>query len=236
VTDEIEAAVIATALPGATRHGPFTRDAKRTSAAMRRRRRPRRVAPGARGRRHAGGPARLLLGADRADRRSRAASDLDAVLALVDLGLAFMPAIAAAKRASGREIEDPMQEARVLEAARASAIRYGLDPDTVDRLFRAVIDAARTIQRQFVARPWNVEALDLERAGRPAIARISDLAIARAAELARDPEALARLDPEAVAERLDPQAAMPERLAIARGIVSLESVDDGRNGDRRVRR
>ena len=221
VTDEVEAAGIVAALPGAVEHGPFTRDAKAYLA-----RDPAVVAEldaWLRAREADGTLADLRarwLGPARADRRSPAAADLDAVLALIDLRLAFMPAIAAAKLAAGRDVEDPAQEARVLEAARAAADRHGLDPSGVEALFRALLAAARAIQRAYLASPWPVDALDLERAARPAVARVSELVIARAADLAADGAARASLDPARVAEGLDPLTPAADRLAIARALLA----------------
>ena len=141
------------------------------------------------------------LGPARADRRLLAATDLDAVLALIDLRLAFMPAIAAAKRATGREVDDPA-EARVLEAG-----TRGRPGDGRRALPCADLDASRTIQRRFLAQPWPVEPLDLDRAARPAVAGISVL-VQRAADLARDTQGRADLQPGPVANALDPQTPM----------------------------
>jgi cyclohexadienyl dehydratase len=216
VTDEVEADGIVAALPGAAKRGPFTRDAKAYLG-----RDPALVAEldaWLRAREADGTLADLRarwLGPARAERRTLAEADLDALLALIDLRLAFMPAIAAAKRAAGREVDDPAQEARVLEAARESAKRHGLDPDGVNALFEAIIAAARTIQRGFLARPWPVEPLDLEREARPALARISEAAIARAASLACDVPKLAAPERRALAEALDPQTPLPDRSTIA---------------------
>src|SRR5262249_46156227 len=114
-------------------------------------------------------------------------------------------------------------EARVLEAARESARRHGLDPDGVSALFDALIAAARTIQRGFLARPWPVEPLDLEREARPALARISEAAIARAASLACDVPKLAT-EPQALAEALDPQTPLRDRWTIADRLLSLRAL------------
>jgi len=243
VTDEVEAGAIVAALPGALEHGPFTRDAKAYLG-----RDPALVAEldaWLRAREADGTLADLRarwLGPARADHRSVAAADLDALLALIDLRLAFMPAIAAAKRAAGRDVDDPAQEARVLEAARESARRHGLDPDGVSALFEAVIAAARAIQRGFLARPWPVEPVDLEREARPALARISELAIARAASLACDVPKLVAPEPRVLAAALDPQTPAPERSAIANRLLWLRASspceiarhhDDGTRGARR---
>jgi len=221
LTDEAEADALA--VPGAVRLGPFTRDRKGYLG-----RDPALVAEldaWLRAREADGTLAALRarwLGAERARARSAFASDLDALLALVDLRLAFMPAVAAAKRKTGRPVEDPGQEARVLGAVRARAAERGLDPTTVEALFRAQIAAARAVEHEFLAHPEEGDALDLEREARPALARISELIVARAADLTADPGALASLNPERVAESLDGSLApAPHRRAIASAIKHL---------------
>src|SRR2546422_266200 len=162
------------------------------------------------------------LGPERARARSAFASDLDALVALVDLRLAFMPAVAAAKQKTGRSVEDPGQEARVLAAVRARAAERGLSPAAVEALFRAQIEAARDLEKEFLAHPEEVDTLDLEREARPPLARISELIVARAADLAADPGPLAALDPGRVAETLDGSLTRAmHRRAIASAIAHL---------------
>src|SRR5439155_20278582 len=162
LTDEAEADALA--VPGAVRLGPFTRDRKGYLG-----RDPALVAEldaWLRAREADGTLAALRarwLGPERARARSAFASDLDALVALVDLRLAFMPAIAAAKQKTGRPVEDPEQEARVLAAVRARAGERGLDPAAVEALFRAQIEAARAVEHEFLAHPEEVDALDLAR-------------------------------------------------------------------------
>src|SRR6266702_882277 len=218
LTDEAEADALA--VPGAVRLGPFTRDRKGYLG-----RDPALVAAldaWLRAREADGTLAALRarwLGPERARARSAFASDLDAAVALVDLRLAFMPAVAAAKRQSGRLVEDPGQEARVLAAVRARAAERGLDPAGVEALFRAQIEAARALEHEFLVHPEPVDALDLEREARPALARVSELIVDRAADLVGDPAALAALDPARVAEALDGSLTpVTQRLAIARAI------------------
>src|SRR5206468_1012032 len=106
--------------------------------------------------------------------------------------------------------------------ARWLAAERGLDPTTVEALFRAQIAAARAVEHEFLAHPEEGDALDLEREARPALARISELIVARAADLTADPGALASLDPERVAESLDGSLApAPHRRAIASAIRHL---------------
>jgi cyclohexadienyl dehydratase len=223
LTDELEATAIRGELRDAVRFGPFTCDAKAYLG-----RDPALVAEldaWLRAREADGALARLRarwLGPARAERRTAFASDLDAILALVDLRLAFMPAVAAAKRAAGRSVEDQAQETRVLVAVRTRAAGLGLAPASAEALFRVLFDAARMLEHAFLAHPWVIEPLDLEREARPALARVSDGIVARAADLARDPEALGRLDAHTIAESLDSSLAPAEaRLAIARAVVAL---------------
>jgi len=221
LTDEAEADALA--VPGAVRLGPFTRDRKGYLG-----RDPALVAEldaWLRAREADGTLAALRarwLGPERARARSAFASDLDALVALVDLRLAFMPAVAAAKQKTGRSVEDAGQEARVLGAVRARAAERGLSPAAVEALFRAQIEAARHLEQEFLAHPEEVDTLDLEREARPALARISELIVDRAADLAADPGALAALDPGRVAEALDGSLTpAAHRRAIASAIAHL---------------
>ncbi|HYY06417.1 MAG TPA: transporter substrate-binding domain-containing protein [Candidatus Limnocylindria bacterium] len=223
LTDELEADALA--VSGTLRLGPFTRDRKGYLG-----RDPALVAEldaWLRAREADGTLAGLRsrwLGPERARARSAVASDLDALLALVDLRLAFMPGVAAAKQKSGRPVEDPGQEARVLAAVRARGAERGLDPAAVEALFRAQIDAARALEQDWLAHPWEVDALDLEQAARPALARISELIVDRVADLAADRGAPAAPDPARVAEALDGSlASAPRRRAIAEAIAHLRA-------------
>src|SRR3989442_1645816 len=127
LTDEAEADALA--VPGAVRLGPFTRDRKAYLG-----RDPALVAEldaWLRTREADGTLAALRarwLGATRAAARSAFASDLDALLALVDLRLAFMPAGAAAQRKIGPAVGEAGQEAGVLGAGRGAAAAPGPDP------------------------------------------------------------------------------------------------------------
>jgi len=55
--------------------------------------------------------------------------------------------VAAAKFGTDRPIEDPVREQQVLDAARASAITLGLDPDETVAFFRDQIEASKIVQR-----------------------------------------------------------------------------------------
>ncbi|HLK12427.1 MAG TPA: transporter substrate-binding domain-containing protein [Candidatus Binatia bacterium] len=163
--------------------------------------------------------------------RSAFASDLDALLALVDLRLAFMPAVATAKAALGRPVEDPAQEDRVRAAVGVVAAREGLAPDAADALFAAQIAAARAVERAVLALPPGerppVPPLDLAREARPALAAVSETIVARAAAVAADPAALAAESPARLAQRLDPVLTpAPARRAIAEAIVGLRRAPD----------
>ena len=228
LTDDVEADGFAARVPDAARVGPLTRDRKAFLG-----RDPALVARlDAWLRAHeADGTLAILrgrwLGAARADARSLPSADLDALLALIELRLSVMPAVAAAKRDAGRPIRDPPQEARVLAAARASALDRGLPPESADNLVSAVVEASRAVQEGFLERPWTVERLDLDREARPALARLSDLIVARAADLAGDPEPAA-LDLDEIAAALDSSLAPAgARLAIARAIVELRPREQG---------
>ena len=220
VTDEIEADHLASERPALGRRGPYTRDAKAYLAAD-----PalaRELDAWLRAREGDGTLAALRarwLGAARAARRSAADSDVDALAALIDLRFAFMPAVAAAKRAAGRPIDDPAQEARVLAAVEDWARPAGLAPEPVATLFHELIRAARAVQERFVRRPWPVDALDLDTEARPALARVSHEIVQRAAAVAQEHLIL---DESAVAEQLDPSwSDAPTRAAIARALVGL---------------
>jgi len=97
--------------------------------------------------------------------------EADRVVDLLARRLAFMPAVGAWKRAHGRPIEDPAQEARVLEGVAARAKALGLDPAAARALFALQIDLAKRIQSRAAA---GAATLDLESQLRPALAELSD--------------------------------------------------------------
>ena len=161
-----------------------------------------------------------------AARQSGVGGDLDALVALIDLRLAFMPSVAAAKAQAHLPVEDAAQERRVLAAARASAERQGLDPASAEALFGAQIAAGRAVQRAFLALPPDrrppVVPLDLDRDARPAIANLTDQIVARAAALASDRTGLAGVAPNDVAEALDPTLTPAfERGEIGEAVIAL---------------
>lgn len=161
-----------------------------------------------------------------AARQSGVGGDLDALVALMDLRLAFMPSVAAAKAQAQLPIEDAAQERRVLDAARASAERHGLDPASAQVLFAAQIAAGRAVQRAYLALPPTrrppVVSLDLERDARPALGALTDQIVARAAALVKDKNGLAGVGPDDVAEALDPSLTPAfERGEIGEAVVGL---------------
>jgi cyclohexadienyl dehydratase len=70
----------------------------------------------------------------------------EALVAALDLRLQLMPLVAAVKRRNHLPIEDPAQEARVLERTRGAAAAAGLQPDAVVALFRIQMRAAKAIE------------------------------------------------------------------------------------------
>jgi cyclohexadienyl dehydratase len=232
LVDAVEAPLLAAHLPGLAAVGPLTRDRKAYLA------RDPALAEALDGwlRAHeADGSLAALrarwFGAAYGTPKSTFASDLDALLALIDLRLAFMPAVATAKAALGQPVQDPAQEERVRAAAAAEAVRHGLAPEAAVALFAAQIEAARAVEHAALdlppaARPPEPP-LDLEREARPALAAVSAAIVARAAAVAAEPAALAAESPTQLAERLDPLLApAPARRAIAEAIVGLRPARD----------
>jgi len=157
---------------------------------------------------------------------SAAASDLDALLALIELRLAFMPAVALAKEQRGLPTEDAAQEAQVLAGAREQAALLRVAPESVAALFAAMLRAARDIQDAYRAIPARdrppVETMDLEREARPALAGLSRTIVARAADLAHGRIGSSRPTAAVLADALDASLApAADRLAIAEAVVAL---------------
>jgi len=228
LTDDVEADVLAAALPDASRLGPLTHDRKAYLA-----RDPALAAEldaWLRAREADGTLAELRarwFGASHQNLRSAFDSDLAALVALIDLRLALMPAVAAAKETAGLPVEDPAQEDRVIARVRTRARACDLTPESVEALFRAQLTAARAAEDSFLAttraqRPA-VPALDLQGDARPAIAAISDTIVERAGDLAADSDQLAGLDRTRLAELLDVTLApLSARLAIATAVTHLQ--------------
>ena len=70
---------------------------------------------------------------------------------LIDARLELMREVAAAKWIAGLPISDPDREATLLAELGESALRHGLEPDGVVRLFEAQMAAARAIQSYWFA-------------------------------------------------------------------------------------
>lgn len=176
VTDTLEAAAWEKRAPGLVRLGPFTRDRKAWLL---------RDDPALAAEVEAWIAAREAdgsLGALRArwlppDAAGRAADPLPALVAAIDERLALMPYVAEAKRAAGRPVRDPAQEARVLDAAVAAAGAEGaagVSESCVRGLFSAQIEAASALQEAILAKPpvTAEPPPDLAATTRPALARV----------------------------------------------------------------
>ena len=194
LTDDVEADVLAAALPDASRLGPLTHDRKAYLA-----RDPALAAEldaWLRAREADGTLAELRarwFGAEHQSLRSAFDSDLAALVALMDLRLALMPAVAAAKETAGLPVEDPAQEDRIIARVRTRARARALTPESVEALFRAQLTAAR------------------------------DAIVERAGDLAADSDQLAGLDRTRLAEQLDVTLApLSARLAIATAVTHLQ--------------
>ncbi|HXQ24129.1 MAG TPA: transporter substrate-binding domain-containing protein [Candidatus Acidoferrales bacterium] len=70
----------------------------------------------------------------------------EALVAAIDLRLQLMPLAAAVKRREHMPIEDPAQEARVLDHVRTAAAPAGLSADDVAGVFRVQIELAKAIE------------------------------------------------------------------------------------------
>lgn len=104
----------------------------------------------------------------------------EALVAAIDLRLQLMPLVAAVKRREHLPIEDPAQEARVVDRVRTAATAAGLQSDAVVDLFRIQMEAAKAVEHAAAAAtvPPDLTLGDV----RAAVAAASDEVIA---ELAR---------------------------------------------------
>jgi len=68
------------------------------------------------------------------------------LLELMHRRLELMPQVAAYKWHHDQRVQDPEREALVIAEARREALRYGLVPDSVERLFQVQMEAARAVQ------------------------------------------------------------------------------------------
>ena len=174
---------------------------------------------------------RRWLGVEAGGTRSGIESDVDALLALIDLRLAFMPWVAAAKLVAGLPIVDPAQEEQVLATARQDARTHGIDSRSAVALFAGLITAARSIQTAYAALPASsrptVETADLTQTLRPAIAALSRDILQRASDVARESATVNALPAAALARHLDPSLTPPaERDRIANAVRGLKPSSD----------
>lgn len=82
---------------------------------------------------------------------SLAAQDASELFQRIEQRLALMEDVARYKARHGLPVEDPAREQVVVENAIESAAALGLDPDSIDAFYRAQIEAAKGIQRRFIA-------------------------------------------------------------------------------------
>ena len=227
MSDELEASMFRRLVPETVLLGPLTNDRKAYLA-----RDPalaRELDAWLRAREIDGSLAGLrarLLGPAWGARHSALASDLDALLAAIELRLAFMPAVAQAKEGRGLPTEDTAQEAQVIARARERATLVGAPPDAIAALFEAMMRAAKHAQDDYRALPADgrppVESMDLDTQARPALAGISATIVDRAADLSRDEIGPVRPTAAVLADALDPSlASNADRLAIASAVVAL---------------
>jgi cyclohexadienyl dehydratase len=103
--------------------------------------------------------------------------------------LELMPQVAAYKWHHHQPVQDPEREALVIAEARREALRYGLVPDSVERLFQAQMEAARAVQSWWMAE-WQAgraeppPAPDLAGSIRPELLRLGSEIVAAAAQAA----------------------------------------------------
>ena len=227
MSDELEAILFRRMVPEAILLGPLTNDRKAYLArdpalaneldAWLRAREVDGSLAGLRGR---------MLGPAWGRPNTAAASDFDALLAAIELRLAFMPAVALAKEQHGLPTVDAAQEAQVVARARERAALVGASPDAIAALFDAMITAARHAQDAYRALPDGarppVESMDLDTQARPALGGISATIVDRAADVSRDTIGPVRPTPAVLADALDPSlATAADRLAIATAVVAL---------------
>jgi len=101
------------------------------------------------------------------------AQRLDATTHLVDLlarRFAFMPLVAAQKKARGLPIEDPQREREVLEAVQQKARGLGLPLRETTELFQLQIELSKVVQQ----RPSEPTTLDLGTQIRPTLSALGD--------------------------------------------------------------
>ena len=138
---------------------------------------------------------------------------IEALVAAIDLRLQLMPLVAAVKRRAGLPVEDPAQEARVLERTRTAASTLGMDADGVVAFFGLQIEVAKAVEHPTEAASGAATVGDepsLETV-RAAVAAVSDQLIdelARSAAWLGEPAARRRLE-QALQTGLQAPAALP---------------------------
>ncbi|MCV4262130.1 chorismate mutase [Pseudomonas capsici] len=73
-------------------------------------------------------------------------SPVEPLLQAISERLTIADQVALSKWDSGKAVEDPPREQQVISAAQARAAEFKLDPDDVQRLFRAQIEANKRVQ------------------------------------------------------------------------------------------
>jgi cyclohexadienyl dehydratase len=126
-----------------------------------------------------------------------------ALLALIDMRLAMMPAIADFKRRNNLPIEDTQQEKAVLARVAAQARTLGLNEESIQQIFRVQIELAKQVQEVVLQQatekngiPLWAQGLDLSRDLRPTLGELNDRIVR---ELARVSE---RVPAQTIFQRL----------------------------------
>jgi chorismate mutase-like protein len=142
-------------------------------------------------------------------------SDVDHLLDLLARRLAYMPSVAAWKRARGVPIDDPAREAALLAAAREQARGAGLEPESAARLFALQIELGKQLQAAAGTVAPEGPALDLPGQIRPELERLGSRIVTAAARVAPlDPAALEAADWAPLRAQLDPAGCARLRAAL----------------------
>lgn len=81
---------------------------------------------------------------------------LEPLLAAISERLTIADQVALSKWDSGQAVEDVPREQQVIDAARARAVEFKLEPDDVQRLFRAQIEANKRVQNALLSE-WRAD-------------------------------------------------------------------------------
>lgn len=90
---------------------------------------------------------------------SEGSESLHPLMRSVSERVALSDAVASAKWTTGKPIDDPERERRVLDDAGRRAIGFGLAPEEVKRVFRDQIEASKLVQRGW-HHHWTVHPAD----------------------------------------------------------------------------